>query len=338
LQAQIHKLLPLAAKFKYFLNYIVGPLLFIGIGWSIYSQISAQPDLAAHREHIISLLQAPGKGYLTTAILLVFVNWGLESRKWQILTSHLQPMTFWRAVKSVMAGVSFTMLTPNRMGEFLGRVLYLPDGSRIRAATLTFLSSLSQLVITMAMGGVGLFLLKKEVTSTALAAEGWTSLLINGLLFSTFLGVVIGLIAFFNIGWVIRVLEKFPPFSKFAFYVHVVGEIHYRELLRLLSISLFRYLVFLVQYLLVFSFFEVGISPEKTMVATAVMFLLLAIVPTIALAELGIRGKISLYVFGLFSVNSLEILAGTAVIWMINIIFPAVAGSFMLLGVKIFRK
>lgn len=330
--------MPLAAKLKYVLNYIVGPLLFIGIGWSIYSQITAQPDLAKHKAHIIHLLQEPGKGYLTIAVLLVFLNWGLESRKWQILTSHLQPMTFWRAVKSVMAGVSFTMLTPNRMGEFLGRVLYLPDGSRIRAATLTFLSSLSQLIITMAMGGVGLFLLKKEVTSNALAAEGWTSLLINGLLFSTFLGVVIGLTAFFNIGWVIRIIEKFPPFSKFAFYVHVVGEIHHRELLRLLSISLFRYLVFLVQYLLVFSFFEVGISPEKMMLATAVMFLLLAIVPTIALAELGIRGQISLYVFGLFSTNSLEILAGTAVIWMINIIFPAVAGSFMLLGVKIFRK
>jgi hypothetical protein len=68
------------------------------------------------------------------------------------------------------------------------------------------------------------------------------------------------------------------------------------------------------------------------------MFLMLAMVPTIALAELGVRGKVSLFVFGLFSSNSLEILVATAVIWFINIIFPAVAGSFMLLGVKIFKK
>jgi hypothetical protein len=68
------------------------------------------------------------------------------------------------------------------------------------------------------------------------------------------------------------------------------------------------------------------------------MFLMLAIIPTIALAELGIRGQVSLFVFGLFSNNSLEILVAIAAIWIINIIFPAVAGSFMLLTVKLFRK
>jgi hypothetical protein len=44
------------------------------------------------------------------------------------------------------------------------------------------------------------------------------------------------------------------------------------------------------------------------------------------------------FVFGLFSNNSLEILVAIAAIWIINIIFPAVAGSFMLLTVKLFRK
>ncbi len=279
-----------------------------------------------------------GKGYLYGTIALMLVNWGLESKKWQILTSHVQPTSFWTAIKSVMAGVSFTMLTPNRMGEFLGRVLYLPDGSRVRAATLMVLGSLSQLVITLVCGVVGIVILMTEAPEIQSQTLGWSNLLVNALVYGSSLVIIIGLFIYFNLGWLIRQIEKIPPFSKYAWYIHMIGEIHYVELLKLLSISIIRYGVFLVQYALVFRFFEVGIPLLPLLAGTATMFLMLAIIPTIALAELGIRGQVSLFVFGLFSNNSLEILVATAIIWIINIIFPAVAGSFMLLTVKLFRK
>jgi len=279
-----------------------------------------------------------GKRYLGATVALMLVNWGLESKKWQVLTSHVQPTSFWTAVKSVMAGVSFTMLTPNRLGEFLGRVLYLPDGSRVRAATLMVLGSLSQLVITLVAGVAGIIILM--ILSPVIKAQsmGWSNLLVNALIYGSSLVILIGLLIYFNIGWLIRQIEKLPPFSKYAYYMHIIGEIHYLELLKILSISIIRYSVFLVQYALVFRFFEVGIPILPLMAGTATMFLMLAIIPTIALAELGIRGQVSLFVFGLFSNNSLEILVATAVIWIINIIFPAVAGSFMLLTIKLFRK
>lgn len=237
-----------------------------------------------------------------------------------------------------MAGVSFTMLTPNRMGEFLGRVLFIPDGSRIRAATLMVLSSLSQLVVTLLCGVGGVLLLMMLSPEIKAQTLGWSNLLVNALLYGSFLVIIIGLFIYFNIGWLIRQIEKLPAFTKYAYYMHVIGEIHYLELLKILSISIIRYSVFLIQYALVFRFFEVGIPILPLVAGTATMFLMLAIIPTIALVELGIRGQVSLFVFGLFSNNSLEILVATAVIWIINIIFPAVAGSFMLLTVKLFRK
>jgi hypothetical protein len=72
--------------------------------------------------------------------------------------------------------------------------------------------------------------------------------------------------------------------------------------------------------------------------STASMFLILAVVPTISLAELGVRGQTSLFVFGFFHADSLGILAASGVIWLINIIFPALAGSLILLSVKLFGK
>lgn len=325
-------------KIKIFLNYFLGPILFAGIAYSIYRQVVAQPSFGNHWQHIKQVLTENGKGFLATAIALMAVNWGLESKKWQVLTSHVQPTSFYTSVKSVMAGVSFTMLTPNRMGEFLGRVLYLPDGSRVRAATLMMLSSISQLVITLFCGVMGLTMLKIWAPQLSAESQGWTGLLVNALLWGSSICIIIGLLIYFNIGWLIRQLERFPPFSKYAYYVHVIGEIHYFELLKLLALSSVRYLVFLIQYALVFRFFELEIALLPLMACTSVMFLMLAIIPTIALAELGIRGQVSLFVFGLFSNDSLEILVATAAIWIINIIFPAVAGSFMLLTVKLFKK
>jgi hypothetical protein len=316
----------------------LGPLLFLGIGFSIFQQITSDSQLTQHWQHIKDIWHYKGKGFLVSAIALMAVNWGLESKKWQILTSHIQQTSFGTAFKSVMAGISFTMLTPNRLGEFLGRVLFLPDGSRIRAATLTVLSSISQLAITLLAGIIGLIYLKISVPELKMDQLAWTSLLTNTLIWGGIGCLALALVVYFNLGWVIRQFEKIPPFSKYAFYIHAIGEIHYVELLKLIFLSGVRYGVFIIQYVLVFRFFEVGIPITGLLAATAVMFLLLAVIPTVALAELGIRGQVSLFVFGILSVNSLEILVGTATIWFINIIFPAIAGSFMLLSVRLFKK
>jgi hypothetical protein len=325
-------------KFKRFLNYFLGPFLFIVIGYSIYNQLSNNSQLSNSWVHVQEIIAYKNKGLLITALLLMAVNWGLEAKKWQILTSHVQKTSYFTAFKSVMAGVSFTMLTPNRMGEFLGRVLYLADGSRVRAAVLMMLSSISQLAVTIFMGIAGLFILFEITPVLKHNTQGWTDILFNTLLWGGIGSLLVSLIIFFNLGWFIRIFEKTPPFHKYYHYIQAIGEIQYQELLKLLFLSALRYSVFMGQYILVFHFFEAEISTTGLWAATAVMFYLLAIIPTIALAELGIRGQISIFVFGLLSQNQVEILVAAATIWLINIIFPAIAGSFMLLSVRLFKK
>jgi hypothetical protein len=83
---------------------------------------------------------------------------------------------------------------------------------------------------------------------------------------------------------------------------------------------------------------EIEIGWANMVAGTSAMFLMLAVIPSVSLAELGIRGKTSLYIFGIFSTNSLGILVASGVVWLINIIFPALAGSLILLGVKLFGK
>jgi hypothetical protein len=64
-----------------------------------------------------------------------------------------------------------------------------------------------------------------------------------------------------------------------------------------------------------------------------VLFWLLAIIPSFAIAELGIRGTLAKTLFA-YSSNLVGILAVTFGIWFINLFIPALIGSLLILGIK----
>lgn len=267
----------------------------------------------------------------------MLVNWGIEAKKWQVLLRHLQRLPFLRSFISVLSGVAFTMITPNRMGEFIGRVFYISEGRRIQAATLTIVGSLSQLIITLVTGVIGMAVLYSKLTHTV-ELPGLSMYWINGLLFGTG-AVLITLITFyFKISWLVRVAEKLPLLQKYRFFISQLAHFKVQELLYILLLSFIRFSVFTVQYLLLFNLFGVQMMAWQGCYAISVMFLILAIIPMPGIAELGIRGKASIALFMLFSPNQIGILATTGCIWLINIILPAILGSLLMLNVKLFGK
>ena len=83
---------------------------------------------------------------------------------------------------------------------------------------------------------------------------------------------------------------------------------------------------------------QVDVTVWQTFWLISVVFLVLAVVPTIALAEVGIRGKISLELFGLFSINNIGIITASVGIWCINLVIPSLLGSLLILRIKIFKN
>jgi hypothetical protein len=68
------------------------------------------------------------------------------------------------------------------------------------------------------------------------------------------------------------------------------------------------------------------------------MFLVLAIIPTVALLEVIQRSTVALQVFRLLTTNELGVGLTTVTIWFINLIIPALIGSLLILSIKILRK
>jgi hypothetical protein len=323
---------------KIFLNYFLGPLLFIWLSVSIYKQVKHQPDLGASWIKIKQSVESAQIWNLVIVIILMFVNWSIEAFKWKISIRDIQAISFLKSFRAVLSGVSFSVNTPNRIGEYLGRVLYIEEGNRLRAISLTIVCSISQLIITLLSGLIGLFFLKTKIERNEMAAGFDSSIWLLLLQYGLIIGLLILTLFYFRLSILTGLLDRLRNKSRYMWVVNSLKTVDATLLLKLLSLSAIRYIVFIVQYFLLFRLFEVEISWWQSFWALSVVFLVLAIIPTFAIAELGIRGKVSLKLIELFSANSLGISITTATIWLINLILPAIAGSLLMVSIKIFKN
>ena len=322
---------------KIFLNYFLGPALFLWLSYSIYNQVKHQPDLKTSWIKIKQSLQSTEIWDLAIVIFLMIINWSIEALKWKISIQKVQPVSFSRSFSAILSGVSFSVSTPNRIGEYLGRILYIEEGNRLRVISLTIVSSISQLIITLFAGSVGLFFIRKNI-ETGNTMQGLDSFWLQVLQYGVIIVLLILTGIYFRLSLLINLVDKLRNNNRYSWLVSSLKDIDATLLLKLLSLSAIRYIVFVVQYFLLFRLFEVNAGWWECFWAVSVIFLVLAIIPTFAIAELGLRGNVSLKLIGLFSTNSLGISLTTATIWIINLVLPAIAGSLLILSVKIFKN
>lgn len=310
----------------------MGPLLFVLLCFSLYKQVLAQPDLSLRWEEIKTSWQQP---MFWVVVLLMLLNYGIESRKWQFLLSPLQKLSLFRAFKSVMAGCSITMLTPNRMGEYGGRILFVESHHRLRAISLTILGSISQLAVTIVMGTCGLLYLKYFSVDGAKIFEGMPVILGNTLLAMSILISMFMLLFYWKLGWLIRLMEKAKFLTKALKYIRLLEQFSGKQLLRILVLSFFRYVVFILQYMLLLQLMNVQVPLMLCFWLLAVFYLVMAMAPTIGFTELPLRATATVEIFKWYSVNLLGIQAAALSIWMINLVLPAIIGSLLIVGIKI---
>lgn len=268
----------------------------------------------------------------------MLVNWGIEAWKWQIQLAPLEKISFIKAFKSVLAGCSITMLTPNRMGEFGGRILYVKKENRLRAITLTILGSISQFLVTILMGTAGLLVMKYFSGEDSETFRLIPDFLSNTVLFTAIALSTFTLLFYFRIGWLLHLMERVKFLSKPLKYVRLLEQFSGKQLLRILLLSFLRYSVFILQYLLLLNVMGIDINSQVSFWLLTVFYLIMAMAPTIGFAELPVRATASVELFKLFSPNIVGIQAAALGIWLINLVLPAIVGSVLILGVKITKE
>jgi Lysylphosphatidylglycerol synthase TM region len=323
---------------KLIVNYFLGPVVFLFLLFAIYRQVLHQHNWKQSLQLVKNEALGPEQWKLWIICLLMLLNWGLEARKWQLAMRPLQQISYWRAFKATLTGVTMASFTPNRTGEYFGRIMYIDEGKRTMSVSLTILCSFAQLIVTLFAGCAGILYLKSYGSIHPVLNSELLYSWLNVILAFTVFVLLIFLIFYFRMAWLVKFIRSKWIGSKLSAYLKILEDFNATFLVRLLSLSLLRYIVFIIQYYLMFSVFGLSLSPAETFGGMSVVFLVITIVPTFTfLTELGVRWEASIQIMELFGAGTVGILAASFGIWLVNLIIPALIGSLLILGIKLFR-
>jgi uncharacterized membrane protein YbhN (UPF0104 family) len=317
-------------KFSFVIPLVKGVVLFLTL-YYLYQSLVGQKEGA---EDWLSLLlrswQGEGRGLVLAVILLIPVNWGLEAWKWRLLARKVEKMPYGRAYRAVMAGLCLGFITPNRVGDYAGRILALRSSKRTEAVGAVFLGRISQMLVTLSAGSLSLFYLSfsggEEVArpglfGAAVATALLAILLFCGLLFSRHL------LQFFHRASLLR------PFRQ---YVSILGRYSPAELGKVLLLSGGRYGVFGLQFGLLLYVFGLRFTWEEGAVGIAGTYLLKSVLPSFnALSDLGLREVSAIYFFGFFGHPHLPVLSASLSLWLLNLGLPTAIGLFFVMRLKV---
>src|SRR6478752_5907019 len=177
-------------QFKILLNYVLGPLLFIILFYIIYTKVKTQPDLPEKINLLQRAFSKQNAWEIILLLLLLFVNWGIEARKWQLLMRPVQKVNFLTSVKAILSGLALSLFLPNGFGEYPGRALYMKEGNRLRSIALNIAGSMAQLIVTLVAGIISLMYLKNFTWSKTQVIEGLPVLWLNGIISMIILGTI----------------------------------------------------------------------------------------------------------------------------------------------------
>jgi hypothetical protein len=197
---------------------------------------------------------------------------------------------------------------------------------------------MSQLIITILMGCIGLLLLMNKISSAEIIAGNDNSLWLKIFLYGSMIVLAVMLLLYFRLSIFSKLAEKIPWLDKHLYLVKDLENTEVKLLVKLLLLSFARFIVFCLQYYLLFRLFNVEINWWQNLFVLSVVFLILAVIPTFAIADVVIRGDITWRLMKLFTINSLGVTMTIAAIWFINLVLPAIAGSLLIAGVRLFKK
>ena len=158
------------------------------------------------------------------------------------------------------------------------------------------------------------------------------------------LALALCLVANIGIAIVYWRFEKWLPFvgnihwlKKYVVYARSLSGVNTSRQIVVLGLSILRFGVFTAQYLFLLRWMNVEIPLAEGFIVAALFFWMMAVIPSVALSELGVRGNVSLYLFHNFSSNTVGVLAATMGIWLLNLMLPSILGSVLIMRMRLLR-
>lgn len=252
---------------------------------------------------------------LVAALVLLPLNLGIEVIKWRMLLQPQAP-SWAQAWQGVLCGATLGFISPNRIGEYLGRALAVPHTDGRTATWATLWARQGQLVATVGAALPACMLLPLlGMSSLASAVLAGVCALSTGALALLWLRPQQTLWHVQHLRWLSRLLPKQLEATP-------------RTLVGVLSLSFGRHFIILLQYACLLYAFGAVHGLPVVMGYCALVFVIKACIPSLAFAEIGIRESVALWVMCAGGLTAGAVFHATAVLFLVNLALPALVGGW----------
>lgn len=296
-------------------------IMIAAYAYLIYTFINFQ-----YYKELAGYFQSFGLGnlkYLLFTFLLVPLNWWLESVKWKEVLQSVQKISIFDAIRSVLIGLTSGFFTPNRVGEPVGRTFILNDGNKTKGVICSLICTLSQSFATLFFVMLSLVGVTQYIPRIADSDE--VSIIRN----LAIAGLTSVSVLYFTLPLWIRKIKSNS--QKIKNIIEAISFISYSKLLKISFYSIIRFGVYTFQYYLMLKFFSIDIDMLLALVIIPINYFLVSITPSVAFAEIGIRGTYAILLIGAFTNNSVGVALSAVGLWFINYVIPMLIGSLLLM-------
>jgi hypothetical protein len=319
----------LISQYKSILSNVLKVAIVVFAFWFIYNKLSTNNNLKDFNQLISGLPQIEIIMVISLVVALMLVNWGLEAFKWRRLLRKIENLSLWRSVESVFCGLTLAVFTPNRIGEYGGRVFFLSPKRRIIGIVAMAVGNIGQMVLTNIFGAISICIFIYRFADLDYRLD--YALIALSAMFCLFF-----LIFFFNIRWLNGLLLSMRFTRKYKKFYSILGKYQKKELFKILLFCLARYVVFSTQYFIMFYWLIPDIHYLDILMMVCILFFVQSTLPSLDLFDIGVRSVTASYFFSFVTKQDVAVIACTASIWLINIIIPAILGSYFVFKLNFF--
>ena len=317
------------------INFLIKGALLLLLGFILYKQLTKDgQSISESYQSLVASIKTVNIWYLVLVLCMMPINWIIESKRFQLLMSKFVVIDFATSLRSILSGLSFASVTPNRIGEYGGRVLALEAEDNKYGLLATFAGSIAQNLVNLILGLLGgLYFLNKYME---VADDQLLLMTLLVVLFCVAISVL-----YYRLDLLSRIFKLLPFIPKISKVQRALDETKNLGsviLTKVLSYSFLRYAVYSSQYVLILYAFDFNIPIISAYSGVAFIYLVQSGLPIPPLFGLLARGEIAILIWGTFVDSELVILTATLLLWIINLILPSFIGLFIVYNIDIIKS
>lgn len=269
---------------------------------------------------------------LIIVLMLGIVNVTIQFFKWKNLCNkNIGEFKKRNIAISLFTGFSVGLITPMRVGEYAGRFNGIESTNILRITYSALIDKFSLLFVEFALGGI----LALLFASKFIPLSSW-QLLLSILAYAVIsaLFVLVYYESFLQYSFVKKIFSK-TSFLKSIFEKYSSLSVADTRLKNnILALSAAQYLCFILQYALLICAFTGMNEILNYIYASGFLFLVKNIISFLTPGELGTREGLSVFTMSLIAVPGAAAFNAAMMLFIINILLPAVIGLFFMIQKK----